>query len=178
MEKAAKDEAVNVVIRECGDVGKEGFPLVTVISDYMWGKGSYRNKYNSMSGTVGIGIAGYRTKKVLHLEVRNKYCAICDREHRKSNIPPHKCYNRWTGPSTAKEADGIVAGLTKSIPLHGLKYARLFNDGDSSVHKKQNEYLPYGPDVLVAKIEFRNHILRNYADRLLELSLNKTIGTV
>lgn len=116
MEKAAKEEAT--LARECGDVDKEGIPLVTVVADCMWGKRSYRNKYNSLSGTVSkithfipfvdivihfchksqsgvflsqAAIVKYRTKNVLHI-VRNKYCAVCDRRHSKPNIPPHKCY--------------------------------------------------------------------------------------
>ncbi|KAJ8890313.1 hypothetical protein PR048_009821 [Dryococelus australis] len=65
------------------------------------------------------------------------------------------------------EADGIVAGFTKSVPLHGI-----------NVHKKLIESLPYGPDFLVEKIECRNHNLGNYANRLRELSLSKNVGAV
>ncbi|KAJ8891976.1 hypothetical protein PR048_004541 [Dryococelus australis] len=39
----------------------------------------------------------------------------------KSNRPLHKCYKNWTGASTAMEADGIVAGFTTRVPLHGIK---------------------------------------------------------
>ncbi|KAJ8869792.1 hypothetical protein PR048_028800 [Dryococelus australis] len=168
MEKAAKDDAT--LARECGDVNKDGFPLVTVVADCMWGKRSYRNKYNSLSGTAT------EIKKVLRLEAKNKYCAICDRKHRKSNIPLHKCYKNWTGASTAMEAYGIVSGFTKTVPLRGFKYAQSIGDEDSSAHKKQIESLPHGPDFLSEKIECRDHILRNYANRIRELSLNKILG--
>lgn len=66
-------------------------------------------------------IVGYKTKKVLHIEVRNKYCAVCDRQGPNHEIPEHKCYKNWKGPSTAMEADGIVTGFKKSVELHGIK---------------------------------------------------------
>lgn len=43
-------------------------------------------------------------------------------------------------------------------------------DGDSSVTKKLNEVMPYGPMLLVEKIECRNHILRNYGQKLMGLT--------
>lgn len=39
-------------------------------------------------------------------------------------------------------------------------------DGDSSVTKRLNEVLPYGPNFLIQKIECRNHLLRNYCQKL------------
>ncbi|KAJ8883883.1 hypothetical protein PR048_015738 [Dryococelus australis] len=143
MEKSAKDVAP--LVCKCGDVFKEYFPLITVVADCMWGKRYYRSKYNSLSGLAT------ELKKVLHLEVRNKYYAICDRKRRKSNIPPHKCYKSWTGASTAMEADGIVAGFAKGVPLHGIKYARLVGDGDSSVQNELIGSLPSGPYFLLRK---------------------------
>jgi len=45
----------------------------------------------------------------------------------------------------------------------------VLGDGDSSVTKRLNEILPYGPRMLVEKIECRNHILRNYWQKLMAL---------
>jgi len=42
-------------------------------------------------------------------------------------------------------------------------------DGDSSVTKKLNEVMPYGPMLLVETIECGNHILRNYGQKLMGL---------
>lgn len=36
--------------------------------------------------------------------------------------------------------------------------------------KKLNEVMPYGPMLLVEKIECRNHILRNYGQKLMGLT--------
>lgn len=43
-------------------------------------------------------------------------------------------------------------------------------DGDSSVTKRLNEILPYGPSLRVEKIECRNHLLRNYSKKMMALS--------
>jgi len=47
-----------------------------------------------------------------------------------------------------------------------LIYFDFTGDGDSSVTKKLKEILPYGPGYIVQKIECRNHMLRNYIQKL------------
>jgi len=42
----------------------------------------------------------------------------------------------------------------------------VIGDGDSSVTKRLKDILPYGPHFLVEKIECRNHMLRNYMQKL------------
>lgn len=42
----------------------------------------------------------------------------------------------------------------------------ILGDGDSSVTKRLCEIFPYGPNFLVEKIECRNHLLRNYIQKL------------
>lgn len=49
----------------------------------------------------------------------------------------------------------------------------IIGDGDSSVMKRLHEVLPYGPNFLIHKIECRNHLLRNYCQKLTALA-NKT----
>jgi len=57
-EKVASEIMLNAAMEEKalaiqnGDVDKDGVPLLTVICDGSWGKRSYRNMYNSSSGTV------------------------------------------------------------------------------------------------------------------------------
>ena len=55
----------------------QGIPAISVIVDAGWSKRSHKHSYNAKSG-VGI-IIGTKTKKLLYLGVRNKYCSICDR---------------------------------------------------------------------------------------------------
>lgn len=50
-------------------------------------------------------------------------------------------------------------------------YVHVFlGDGDSSVTKRLNDILPYGPGLRVEKIECRNHMLRNYSQKMSALA--------
>lgn len=71
------------------------------------------------------------------------------------------------------ESDIIVEGFSHSIKTHNLIYKNLIGDGDSSVIKKIRMIKPYGTDILVEKIECTNHILRNYSNRLRDLSTKR-----
>lgn len=118
---------------------------------------------------------GYKTKKVLFIGVRNKYCSVCQKSET-LNRPPteHICYKNWTGTSTAMEADIIVDGFRQSIQMHNLIYKQIIGDGDSSVIKKIQLANPYeNENVTVQKIECTNHILRNYCTRLRDLSTKR-----
>lgn len=73
MNAAANEE--RKLALECNEV-INGIPHIAVIGDGSWMKRSYRTgRYDSLSG-VGT-ICGARTGKVLHMSVKNKYCAIC-----------------------------------------------------------------------------------------------------
>lgn len=117
---------------------------------------------------------GYRTKKILFIGVRNKYCSICQKACVNNNAPPvHLCYKNWNGTSTAMEADIIVEGFRQSVSMHNLIYDKLIGDGDSSVLKKIMLAKPYGRDMDVKKIECANHILRNYLNRLADITTKR-----
>ena len=74
MRKAAKEEKELALQK---NELHEGVPAITVIVDGGWSSRSHKHSYNALGG-VGI-IIGERTKKVLHIGVRVKYCAICSR---------------------------------------------------------------------------------------------------
>lgn len=61
-----------------------------------------------------------------------------------------------------------------------INYNRLIGDVNSSVTKKLNIANPYGPTLSVKKIECKNHILRNYMNRLKEMTTKRksTIGVI
>jgi len=108
------------------------------------------------------------------LGVRNKICSVCNKAEFLSKEPnPHKCYKNWSGTSTSMEADIIVDGFSQSIYMHGLIYDKLIGDGDSSVMKKLSIAKPYGIEHRVKKIECSNHILRNYCNRLRDISTRR-----
>ncbi|KAJ8882925.1 hypothetical protein PR048_014764 [Dryococelus australis] len=48
-------------------------------------------------------------------------------------------------------------------------------DGDSSVHRKLLETMPYSPNLMVEKVECKNHVLRNYCHKLTDLTNNRKL---
>ncbi|KAL4152676.1 hypothetical protein QTP88_000509 [Uroleucon formosanum] len=170
IELAGKEETRIAI--ENKDVDANGKPMIAVIADGAWSKRSYKTKYNALSGVACI--IGAKTKKVLFIGVRNKYCCICQRAS-KNNIDPkeHLCFKNWNLPSTAMEADIIVEGFKRSIDMHNLIYSQLIGDGDSSVMKRLYLAKPYGYDFVIKKIECSNHILRNYVNKLKDISIKR-----
>jgi len=80
------------------------------------------------------------------------------------------------------EADIIVDSFHQSLSMHNVIYDKLIVDGDSSVNsvmKKLTSKL-HGPDIYIKKIECINHILRNYCNRILDISSRRkcSSGTV
>lgn len=103
--------------------------------------------------------------------IRNKYCSICVKAQNDSKEPiSHQCYKNWDGTSTSMESDIILEGFKQSISMHNLIYNKLIGDGDSSVSKKLSMAKPYGPNCPIKKIECKNHILRNYMNRLNDIA--------
>lgn len=54
--------------------------------------------------------------------------------------------------------------------LNLVFFEKNLGDGDSSVTKRLSEILPYGPGLRVEKIECRNHMLRNYSQKMSALT--------
>ena len=80
----------------------------------------------------------------------------------------HICFKNWDRTSTAMESDIILEGFKQSIAMHGVKYAYLVGDGDSSVLRTLQNAKPYG-NFEIQKIECSNHLLRNYSNGLKKL---------
>jgi hypothetical protein len=125
MIEAGREEAKIAI--ESGNVDENNVPLITVIADGAWCKRSYRTNYNAKSGAACI--VGEKTGKILFLGIRNKYCAMCSKNQEKS----HLCFKNWDGSSSAMESDIILEGYKLSMEMHGVTYAFLVGDGDSSV---------------------------------------------
>lgn len=113
--------------------------------------------------------------------IRNKLCTVCQNaESRGKKASRHECFKNWDGSSTSMESDIILDGFRQSLSMHNVIYDKLIGDGDSSVMKKLTLSKPYGPDFYVKKIECINHILRNYCNRILDISTRRkcSSGTV
>lgn len=139
----------------------DGIPCITVVSDGAWAKRSFAGgKHDSLSG-VGI-IVGHKTGLVLHISVRNKYCAFEAKAEQLGREPTkHVCFKNWSHDqsSTSMEKDIIVEGFLTSVNKRGLIYKTLISDGDSSVYNSIVSADPYGKyGVVVRKIECLNHL--------------------
>jgi hypothetical protein len=64
---------------EAGEVDSNGVGMITVIVDGAWSKRSYKTNYNALSGPGVASIIGARSKKVLYIGIKNKYCRICEK---------------------------------------------------------------------------------------------------
>ncbi|XP_031336456.1 uncharacterized protein LOC116165868 [Photinus pyralis] len=139
MNTAAQEERRLPV--ESGHVSEQGVPIIPVIVDGAWSKCSYRTNYNALSGVACI--IGAKTKKILYMGVKNKYCFVCTRA---STPVEHSCFKNWDRSSTAMEAEIIAEGFQSSIKSHNLIYGKIIGDGDSTVYKKVVENCPKIPN--------------------------------
>lgn len=54
--------------------------------------------------------------------------------------------------------------------LYVISLYVILGDGDSSVMKRLRLAKPYGPNIMIKKVECSNHLLRNYINRLRDLT--------
>lgn len=110
--------------------------------------------------------------------MRNKYCAACTRaDNLEVETKKHKCFKNWNGNSTAMESDIIVEGFCESKKMYGIKYHKVIGDGDSNVYKMILDTRPYD-NLMVEKIECKNHLLRNFCNKLRDLARNSKLGHI
>lgn len=78
LEAGAQEKEIAI---QKGSVDRDGVPLVTVLCDGMWGTRTYKNKYNSQSGTVSNF---NHTRTTLSVMISYTF--------------PHSCQNLLTSP--------------------------------------------------------------------------------
>lgn len=112
-------------------------------------------------------LGGLKSKKLLFLGVRNRYCSVCTvAEHKGQTSPEHNCYRNWSGSSYAMESDVVAEGFWLSELTHGARYLKLVGDGDSSVMSTILQSVQYGSYMYVEKIKCANHAVKCYPSRL------------
>ena len=146
----------------------QDLPACSAVCDGGWSKRTHKHSYNALGG-AGI-IVGLKTKKILHLGVRNKYCIICTTANtRQQDPPPHQCFQNWNDSSQAMESDIMVEGLNEIKKTSDLIVKEIIADGDSSTYAAIQANVPWGRDV--EKIECANHAckcLRSSLEKLVE----------
>lgn len=173
IDEAIKEEKKIAI--ESGNI-INGIPFITVKCDGFWAKRSYKRNYTSLSG-CGV-VIGAKTNKVISMGVRNKYCVVCKKHENKGSQPkPHRCFKNWMLSSSAMESDVIVTAFQQSLEQHGVIFKTMIADGDSSCYQKLLERDPYAEyNITVEKIECKNHLLRNYINKLADICKNKHAG--
>ena len=162
MEKAVRREREAAI--EEGRIDKDGRAMIDVIADGCWSKRSYGKNFSAFSGAAAI--IGRKFGEVLFMSVRNKYCCMCARYlNKKMEVPVHDCYKNFSGSSSSMESDVLVEGFNKSIEMHNVIYSTIIADGDSSTYQKILQARPYLYHT-VEKIECKNHIFRNFCNKL------------
>lgn len=169
MKKAGNEERKLAI--ENGDITESGVPYITVIVDGGWSHRSHGHRYTANSGVSCV--IGFRTKKLLQVDVRNKYCSLCEFLKKQGVSNKHEqCYKNWDGPSPSMESDMLVEAFRRSKDIHGVEYRGMVGDGDSSVYKKIVESVSYG--MHVKKFECANHAVKNYTKSLFRAQKSST----
>lgn len=104
--------------------------------------------------------------------VKNKYCTPCARALALGEEPKqHTCYKNWgVGDRSSSREPAIISdGFACSVKMYNVKYAQLIADGNGSVYKRILEKMPYKTKT-VEKIECKNHLLRNFCNKLRQIS--------
>ncbi|KAE9542497.1 hypothetical protein AGLY_003358 [Aphis glycines] len=173
MREATKVDAELAIAK--GKVDVDGTPLVAVVADGSRCKRSYRTMYNSPSGMTAL--VGYRTRKVLFMGVKNKFCATCARTKAEDKVKNHQCFKNWkfSDGSSAMEAAVVVEGFKESERMYEIRYHKLIGDGDNSVYKQILDARPY-KNLTIEKIECKNHLLRNFCKKLKEITTKNEAG--
>ena len=139
----------------------EGVPA-TVIVDGGWSKRSHRHSYNAKSGVHVCIVIGKETRKLLYIEVRNKYCTACTQGISQEN---HVCFQNWENSSCEMESNIILEGFQQAERVHRVRYVRFIGDGDSSVYSTLIQGVS-GWGWPIKKLECANHAYKCYRSAL------------
>ena len=153
-----------------------GIPWIEVEGDGGYGKRSYRTGKHDSLLCVGV-IIGVETKKVLSVEIRQKYCLTCYKAAKlRRRARAHRCFKNWNynKSSSSMETDCILKGFQKSVETHNLIYKTYIGDGDSATYNallKNDVYGKYG--VRVGRLYCYNHLFRNMCNKIVDASRSK-----
>ncbi|CAH1113585.1 unnamed protein product [Psylliodes chrysocephalus] len=75
------------------------------------------------------------------------------------------------------EADRIAEEFSKSLELYGIIFEKLIADRDSNCYQKILDTHPYN-NIVVKKIECKNHLLRNYSRKLRDLTKVESVNAI
>ena len=115
--------------------------------------------------TLGVVTCVYDSK-CIDYDICSKRCKGCTRWSKQSKNTAecvewkssHACPANHSGSSSSMESAGAMNILKRSKDKYNLQYANYLGDGDSSSFATVQEAKPYGPDVVINKLECIGHI--------------------
>lgn len=87
------------------------------------------------------------------------------------DAPKHTIFKNWIGCLLSMEPMAIVEGFLLSKEMYKVRYSKLIADGDSSCTLKFSSSDHNYDTIIVKKVECRNHLLRNYFNKLREIAV-------
>ncbi|XP_062512318.1 uncharacterized protein LOC134188136 [Corticium candelabrum] len=175
LRKAAKEEAEKSMtkavndIRHLYEVNPNGIVDIGVSGDGTWRKRGF-SSFHGVATAISI-VSG----KVVDIEIKSSYCRACALWEKKKGTPEYrqweekhgpKCHKNYSGSSGAMEVSAIADIFQRSVATRAARYTEYLGDGDSKAVKLVNEQQPYGPDLVVKKLECINHVSKRMYARL------------
>ena len=136
--------------------------------------GSWQTRgYSSINGVVTC----MYDSKCIDYDIRSKHCKGCTRWSKQSKNTAeyvewkssHTCPANHSGSSSSMESAGAVNIFKRSKDKYNLQYTNYLGDGGSSSFATVQEAKPYGPDVVINKLECIGHIQKRIGGRLRDL---------
>ena len=73
--------------------------------------------------------------------------------------------------------DIVFDRFRQSLVPHKVKFSKVIDDGNSNVYKKLLDSRLHD-NVMIMKIEFKNHLLRNFCNKLKDIAKNSKLKNI
>ena len=165
-------------LKEAIEQGGDPVVDIGVSFDGTWQKRGFTSLF-------GVGVCiDIMTGLVVDYEVLSKYCHACKLTEAK-HLPadqlrrwreehqPDCCMNH---DSKAMEQEAARKMWWRSVEQFNLRYTKMLSDGDSSAYRAVCDSQPYGPDVVIEKLECINHAHKRMGTALRKLAKTEHLG--
>ena len=169
LEKEVSMQKVALSVHEDTKIPPTDISQCTVSLDGSW----QTRGYSSINGVVTC----MYDSKCIDYDIRSKRCKGCSKWSKESMNTPeyiewkssHVCPANHAGSSSSMESAGAVAIFKRSTIKYNIQYTNYLGDGDSSSFAAVHDAKPYGPDVVINKLECIGHIQKRIGGRLRDL---------
>ncbi|XP_062516106.1 uncharacterized protein LOC134191499 [Corticium candelabrum] len=175
LRRCAKEEAEKSMKKAVDDTrhlyeaNSNGTVDIGVSGDGTWRKRGY-SSFHGVGTLISI-VSG----KVVDISVKSSYCRACTMCQKKEGTAEYdewlskhvpECHKNYSGSSGGMEVSSMIDMFKRSVAIRQARYVEYLGDGDSKAIKGINDSAPYGPDLLVEKLECINHVSKRMYARL------------